>query len=74
MTKARAYKGASQEGSLGITFHVLANVRENLGFMTKAKACKGAGQEGSSGVAFHVPANVRECEGMDPTLPNEFPF
>jgi hypothetical protein len=27
-TKARACKGVGQEGSLGITFHVLGNVKE----------------------------------------------
>jgi hypothetical protein len=28
VTKAKAYKGASQEGSPGITFHTLGSVRE----------------------------------------------
>jgi hypothetical protein len=28
VTKARVYKGAGQEGSLGVTFHVLGNVGE----------------------------------------------
>jgi hypothetical protein len=28
VTKARVYKGAGQEGSLGVTFHALGNVGE----------------------------------------------
>ncbi len=46
----------------------------NLGLMTKVGDCKGVGQEGSMGVTFHVHKNVEEREGMNPTLPNEFPL
>jgi hypothetical protein len=46
----------------------------NLGLMTKVGDCKGVGQEGSTGVTFHVHKNVEEREGMNPTLPNEFPL
>jgi hypothetical protein len=28
----------------------------------------------SSEVTYHAPTSARECEGMNRTLPNEFPF
>jgi hypothetical protein len=46
----------------------------SLGLITKARVCKGACQEKSLGITFHVPRNVEECEGMNLTLPNEFPL
>ncbi len=42
--------------------------------VTKAKVCKSEGQERNLGVTYHAPRNVEECEGMTPTLPNEFPL
>jgi hypothetical protein len=46
----------------------------SFGLATKARAFKVAGQEWSPIVTFHAPKSVGKCEGMNPTLPNEFPL
>jgi len=46
----------------------------SLGLTTKARDYKVVGQEESTRVTPHAFGSVGKCEGMNPTLPREFPL